>query len=109
MTRARLIDTRARAAGAAQPADLASDAWEGAKDKGADLAEDAVDAVRKRPVVAGGVVAALALFLAREPIMDHAAKLLNGRMNPTKPARSASENRSETARTAPARQSRRRK
>ena len=46
------------------------DIWEGAKDKGAELAEEAVDAVRKRPMVAGGVIAALALFLGRDPIMD---------------------------------------
>ena len=32
------------------PHNLARDIWEGAKEKGADLAEDAVDAVRKRPV-----------------------------------------------------------
>jgi hypothetical protein len=56
------------------PKALARDAWDGAKSKGADLAEDAVDAVRRRPVAAGGIVAALALFLAREPLMDLAGK-----------------------------------
>ena len=43
-----------------------------------DLAEDAVDAVRSRPAIAGGIVAALALFLAREPLMDAASKLASG-------------------------------
>ncbi len=52
------------------PRTLAREAWDGAKSKGADMAEDAVDAVRARPVAAGGIVAALALFLAREPLMD---------------------------------------
>ena len=61
------------------PKTLARDAWEGAKSKGADLAEDAVDAVRNRPVAATGIVAALALFLAREPLMDLAGKLVNGK------------------------------
>ena len=61
------------------PRTLARDAWEGAKSKGADLTEDAVDAVRRRPVAAGGIVAALALFLAREPLMDAAGKLVRGR------------------------------
>ena len=58
------------------PGTLARDAWDGAKAKGADLAEDAVDAVKRRPVAAGGVVAALALFLAREPLMGLAGKAL---------------------------------
>lgn len=60
------------------PKTLARGAWEGAKIKGADLAEDAVDAVRARPVAATGVVAAIALFLAREPLMDLAGKLVDG-------------------------------
>jgi hypothetical protein len=64
------------------PGTLARDAWEGAKSKGADLAEDAVDAVRKRPVAATGAVAAIAMFLAREPLMDLAGKLWNGKSKP---------------------------
>jgi hypothetical protein len=60
------------------PSHLMRDAWEGAKDKGADLAEDAVDAVRSRPLATGSVVAAITLFLAREPLMDLAGKLLKG-------------------------------
>ena len=64
------------------PRTLARDAWEGAKSKGADLAEDAVDAVRSRPVAATGIVAGLALFLAREPLMDLAGKLVNGKKKP---------------------------
>lgn len=69
-SRARLIDTARELQVRLQPATLASEAWEKAKNKGADLAEDAVDAVRSRPIAAGGLVAALALFLAREPIKD---------------------------------------
>ena len=57
------------------PKRLTRDAWQGAKDKGADLAENAVDAVRSRPLAAGSVVAALTLFLAREPLMDAATRL----------------------------------
>ncbi len=61
------------------PRTLARDAWDGAKSKGADMAEDAVDAVRARPVAAGGIVAALALFLAREPLMNLAGKAVGGK------------------------------
>ena len=60
------------------PGRLTRDAWQGAKEKGADLAEDAVDAVRARPIAATGAVAALAVFLAREPLMDLAGKLVDG-------------------------------
>lgn len=66
------------------PKTLAREAWDGAKSKGADLTEDAVDAVRRRPVAAGGVVAALALFLAREPLMDLAAKAIGKKKPSTK-------------------------
>ena len=61
------------------PSSLAKDAWDAAKSKGADIAEDAVDAVRKRPVATGGAVAALALFIAREPLMDLAARLMSSK------------------------------
>ena len=60
------------------PGTLARGAWEGAKGKGADLAEDAVDAVRSRPIAATGVVAAITMFLAREPLMDLDGKLIDG-------------------------------
>jgi hypothetical protein len=60
------------------PKTLAKGAWQGAKEKGADLAEDAVDAVRSRPIAATSVVAAITMFLAREPLMDLAGKLANG-------------------------------
>lgn len=57
------------------PRTLASDAWAKARNKGADMAEDAVDAVKARPVAVGGAAAALGLFLARRPIADAAVKL----------------------------------
>jgi hypothetical protein len=60
------------------PRTLAKGAWQGAKDKGADLAEDAVDAVKARPLATTGVVAAIAMFLAREPLMDLAGKVVDG-------------------------------
>jgi hypothetical protein len=67
-TRATLLETVRELQVRLQPRTLANEAWEKAKDKGADLAEGAVDAVAKRPLAVGGVVAALAMFLAREPL-----------------------------------------
>ena len=80
-SRARLMDTAHELQDRLSPRTLARGAWEGAKIKGADLAEDAVDAVKARPVAAGGVVAALTLFLAREPLMDLAHRLADGVSN----------------------------
>ncbi len=60
------------------PKVLAKDAWQGAKEKGAGLAEDAVDAVRARPLTATGVVAAITMFLAREPLIDLAGRMVDG-------------------------------
>lgn len=60
------------------PSHIMGDAWDAAKSKGADLVEDAVDAVRSRPVTATSVVAAVTMFLAREPLLDLAGKLVGG-------------------------------
>lgn len=76
--RTRVMDTARELQDRLSPATLAQSAWEGAKEKGADLAEEAVDAVRSRPAIASGVVAALALFFAREPLIDMAGKLAKG-------------------------------
>lgn len=73
-SRAELIETARELQARLQPKMLANEAWEKAKMKGADLAEDAVDAVAKRPVAVGGVVAALAMFLAREPLKKATVK-----------------------------------
>lgn len=69
-----LLDTARELIERLQPHNLVDDLWESAKIKGADLAEDAVDAVAKRPVAVGGVIAALAMFLAREPIKKATVK-----------------------------------
>ena len=72
--KAELLDTARQLQQRLQPKTLASDAWENVKSKGADLAEDAVDAVAKRPVAVGSVIAALAMYLAREPLKKATVK-----------------------------------
>jgi hypothetical protein len=74
-SRAQMLDTAKLIQHRLEPGKLTRDAWETAKDKGAGLAEDAVDAVRRRPYAAGGVVAAIALFIAREPVKELFGKL----------------------------------
>jgi len=58
-----------------KPGSLADQAWTGVKDKGGELADGAVEAVKARPAAAAGAVAALFLFLARRPIVSGATKL----------------------------------
>jgi hypothetical protein len=85
--RAKLLATLNELSRRFEPHRLMQEVWEKAKDKGADLAEDAVDAVRKRPLAATGVVAALTMFLAREPLMDLAGKLVDGAKDKTRKRR----------------------
>ena len=89
--RAQLMDTAQRLQTRISPGNLAHNAWEGAKDKGADLAENAVDAVRNRPLAATGVVAAITLFLAREPLKDLAGKVTDGVRRKKKPKAKSTE------------------
>jgi len=60
-----------------KPATLATNAWEGMKDKSGELAEDAVQAVKSRPVAVSAVLAAVTLFLARAPIKSAVAGLFS--------------------------------
>lgn len=83
--RAALIDSARELQVRLEPRTLATEAWEKAKNKGADLAEEAVDAVKSRPVAVGGVVAALAMFLARAPIKDAAVKIYDAMTSSDEP------------------------
>jgi hypothetical protein len=76
--RGKLVATLNEVSRQFEPHRLMEEAWDKAKDKGASLAEDAVEAVSRRPVAAGAVVAGLVAFLAREPLMDFAGKLVAG-------------------------------
>ena len=93
--RERLVETVQALAEQLEPKRLARELWEDAKDKGADLAEEAVDAVKSRPVAATGVLAGLALFFAREPIAELAGKMWNGARTKRKTRRSAAKKRAE--------------
>ena len=61
-----------------QPGNLMSDAWDGVREKSGELADGAVQAVKDRPLAASGIVAGIALFLAREPIWRAVASALRG-------------------------------
>lgn len=76
--RRRLAGTTAELQQRLKPGTLASHAWAGVKDKSGDLAEDAVEAVKTRPVVVSAVLAAFTLFLARSPIKAAVGRLIDG-------------------------------
>ncbi|HEX8640240.1 MAG TPA: hypothetical protein VF704_03685 [Allosphingosinicella sp.] len=61
-----------------KPGSLAGEAWDGVKDKSADLADGALSAVRKRPAAVSVAIGALALFLAREPLKRVVTRLVGG-------------------------------
>ncbi len=77
--RARLDATLAATRARLHPNSLAGEAWDGVKAKGADLADEAVEAVKARPVAVSAGIGALALFLARGPLTRAAKRLISDR------------------------------
>lgn len=73
--RGRMMDTARELQARLNPGTLANNAWSDAKSRGAEVAGQAVDAVKQRPGVTSAVIGALTLFLAREPLMDMAGGL----------------------------------
>ena len=78
MARRRLDSTLVAVQQRLRPASLAGEAWDGVKDKSADLADGALSAVRKRPAAVSMAIGALALFLAREPLKRAVTRLIAG-------------------------------
>lgn len=60
-----------------RPANLAGEAWDGVKEKSANLADDAVEAVKARPGVVSLALGAIALFVARAPIKRAVSGLIS--------------------------------
>jgi len=91
LARARLAATVGELSRRLKPATLASNAWEGVKDKSGELADDAVQAVKGRPVAVSAALAAFTLFLARAPIRSAIAGMFaddeDDRPAAAKPAR----------------------
>jgi hypothetical protein len=66
--RARFFETLGEAQERLKPGNLANQAWTGVKDRTAEAAGNAVEAVKSRPKTVALVLGGLALFLARRPI-----------------------------------------
>lgn len=76
--RSRFELTLAAAQQRLRPGSLAEEAWDGVKDKGADMADGALKAVKKRPAAVSVALGAFALFLARAPLKRAARRLISG-------------------------------
>lgn len=66
--RSQLLATVGEVADRLEPRKILNEMWDSAKEKSAGIAGDAVDAVKSRPVAATGIIAALTMVFAREPI-----------------------------------------
>ena len=60
-----------------KPGNLMSDAWEGVREKSGEVADGALQAVKDRPAAASGILAALVIFRARDPLWRAACGLLS--------------------------------
>ena len=76
--RRRLAATASELQQRLKPGSLANHAWEGVKDRGGELADGAVVAVRSRPMIVSAALAAFTLFLARRPLASAATRLFSG-------------------------------
>ena len=77
--RARLDATLAETQDRLRPGNLAGEAWDGAKGKAADKAIEALEAAKARPASTATAVGAIALFLARGPLIRAAGRLFGGK------------------------------
>lgn len=75
--RQRLSSTLAELQARLKPGTLATNAWEGVKERSGEMADDAVQAVKARPVIVSAGLAAFALFLARAPLKSAVSRLFS--------------------------------
>lgn len=78
LARRRLAGTAAELQQRLKPGTLAHNAWAGVKDKGGEIADDAVEAVKARPVPVAAALTAFTLFLARAPLKAAVSRLFSG-------------------------------
>jgi ElaB/YqjD/DUF883 family membrane-anchored ribosome-binding protein len=76
--RRRLASTLASLQQKLSPTAWINQAWSEVRERSGDFADDAVQAVKSRPVAASGVVAAALLLLARNPLRALVSKLFGG-------------------------------
>jgi hypothetical protein len=78
LTRRRLAATAAELQQRLKPGTIASNAWAGVKDKGGEIADTTVEAVKSRPVPVAAALTVFTLFLARAPLKSAVSWLFSG-------------------------------
>ena len=68
LARRRLMGTVGELQQRLKPGTIANNAWAGVRDRSTEMADDAVQAVKARPVAVSAALGAVTLFLARSPI-----------------------------------------
>jgi hypothetical protein len=81
LAKARFESTLAAAQHRLSPGNLAEEAWDGVKDKGVDMAEGALQAVKSRPKAVSLALGAFAIFLARAPLKRAVSRIISGGAN----------------------------
>jgi hypothetical protein len=61
-----------------KPGTLMNNAWEGVRDKSGEVADNTLQAVKNRPATVSGIIAAIILFLVREPLWRLIVDLFSG-------------------------------
>jgi hypothetical protein len=79
LARRRLAATAAELQQRLKPGTIASNAWAGVKDKSGEIADDAVEAVKARPVPVAAALTAFTLFLARAPLKSALSWMFSGK------------------------------
>jgi hypothetical protein len=60
-----------------KPGTIVGNAWDGVKERGTDIAENTVEAVKARPYPVAAGLAAFTLFLARKPIRSAVSRMFH--------------------------------
>ncbi len=64
------------------PKTLATEAWDGVREKGSDLTDNALQVVKQRPATVSAALAVFTLFLARRPIGRAVGRMFGGTEEP---------------------------
>ena len=78
LAKSRLDSTLVAVQQRVRPGNLATEAWDGVREKSSNLADGALQAVKKRPAAVSVALGALALFLARDPLKRAVTRLIAG-------------------------------
>lgn len=86
LARGRLVATLGELQQRLHPRALMKEAWEELRERGTEMADDAIRSAKEKPGRTAAIAGAVALFLARKPIAHGVMSLLDRRHDETEPA-----------------------